>query len=254
MNILVHQVRLVLTAVQYFTRLPVPAWVGYSDRQLNDASRYFPLVGVVVGLATGLIYLATLRLFPHSVAVLLSMLAGVWLTGGFHEDGLADTCDGFGGGRDKAQILHIMKDSRLGSYGVLGLVFALLFKFSVLTELPASAFLAVSVAAHAISRLMAVSVIHTQHYVRDDASARAGAASQSLTVSGLIIATGIAIAPLLWVGGAALAGAAFALALRVVMGRYFLYRIGGFTGDCLGAIQQISEIGFYLGVLAWILF
>ncbi|MBI3052601.1 MAG: adenosylcobinamide-GDP ribazoletransferase, partial [Betaproteobacteria bacterium] len=132
MNVLGYQLRLVLTAIQYFTRLPVPRWVGYSERQLNDASRYFPLVGILVGLFTGVVFVLTLRVFPQPIAVLLAMLSGILLTGGFHEDGLTDTCDGFGGGRDRPQILAIMKDSRVGSYGVLGLAFALLLKLSAL--------------------------------------------------------------------------------------------------------------------------
>jgi len=146
-NVLGYQLRLVLTAIQYFTRLPVPRWVGYSERQLNDASRYFPLVGILVGLFTGVVFVLTLRVFPQPIAVLLAMLSGILLTGGFHEDGLTDTCDGFGGGQDRPQILAIMKDSRVGSYGVLGLVFALLLKFSALAMLPAAQFVAISAAA-----------------------------------------------------------------------------------------------------------
>jgi len=251
-NALGYQLRLVLTAIQYFTRLPVPRRVGYSERQLNDASRYFPLVGILVGLLTGVVFVFTLRVFPQPIAVLLAMLSGILFTGGFHEDGLADTCDGFGGGQDRPQILAIMKDSHVGSYGVLGLVFALLLKFFALAMLPAAQFVAISAAAHAFSRFMAVSLIYTQRYVRDDASARARPAAQSLSAAGLVCAALFGLAPLAWLGMDGAAGVPGAFALRLALAQYFYRRIGGYTGDCLGAVQQITEVGFYLGLLAWI--
>ena len=252
MNVLGYQLRLVLTAIQYFTRLPVPRWVGYSERQLNDASRYFPLVGILVGLFTGVVFVLTLRVFPQPIAVLLAMLSGILLTGGFHEDGLTDTCDGFGGGQDRPQILAIMKDSRVGSYGVLGLVFALLLKFSALAMLPAAQFVAISAAAHAFSRFMAVSLIYTQRYVRDDDSARAKPAAQNLSHAAFACAALFALLPLVWLGAGGGMAAGVAIALRIVVAQYFYRRIGGYTGDCLGAVQQITEVGFYLGLLAWI--
>lgn len=252
MTLFRDEVRLALTAVQYFTRVPVPRWVGYSERRMNDAARYFPFVGIVVGLTTGAVFLGAVRVFPQPLAALLAMLAGVVLTGGFHEDGLADACDGFGGGWEKQQILDIMKDSRIGSYGVLGLVFALGIKLCALSALPAAQFVAVAVAAHAFSRFMAVSVIRTQRYVRDDETARAGHAAQSISGAALTCAAVFAFAPLAWLGSAGLAGAAGALVLRFLVAQYFYRRIGGYTGDCLGAIQQTTEIAFYLALLAWI--
>lgn len=251
MGLLADQLRLVLTAIQYFTRLPVPRWTGYSERQLNHAARYFPLVGILVGLITGGVYLLAISVFPQSLAVLMAMVSGVLLTGGFHEDGLADACDGLGGGWDKAQILAIMKDSRIGSYGVLGLVLALALKFAALTAVPSARFLIIAVAAHAFSRFMAVSVMATQRYVRDDDSVRAKPVAQRISSAGLACAALFALAPLAWLGSAGLAGAAGALALRLAAAQYLYRRIGGYTGDCLGAIQQITEIGFYLALLAW---
>jgi adenosylcobinamide-GDP ribazoletransferase len=252
MKALDYEFRLVLTAIGYFTRLPIPRWVGYSDRQLNDASRYFPLVGILVGLFTGAVFLLGLRVLPQPIAVLLSMLAGILLTGAFHEDGLADTCDGFGGGRDHVQILAIMKDSRVGSYGVLGIAFTLLLKFAALAALPVHAFLAVSTAAHGFSRFMAVSMIYTQRYVREDDSARAKPAAQSLSRGSFACAGLLTLVPLVWLGAGAAVAAAVAIVLRIAAANYFYRRIGGYTGDCLGAVQQVAEIGFYLGFLAWI--
>jgi len=247
-----YELRVVLTAIQYFTRLPVPGWVGHSERQLNDASRYFPLVGILVGLVTGVVFLLTAKLLPHALAVLLAMLGGILLTGAFHEDGLADACDGFGAGGGKARILEVMKDSRHGTYGVLGLAFALLIKFAALSSVPAGQFLALAVAAHAFSRLMAVSVIATQRYVRDDGSARARAAAQSIGPLGFACAALFGLAPLAWLGMAGVACAASALALRFAVAGYFYRRVGGYTGDYLGAVQQVTELGCYLVFVAWI--
>ena len=252
MGPLAYQLRLVFTAIQFFTRVPVPRWTGYSERQLNDAARYFPLVGILVGLLTGEAYLLANSVFPEPIAVLLSMLVGVVLTGGFHEDGLADACDGLGGGWDKSQVLAIMKDSRIGSYGVLGLVLALAFKFAALAAVPSTRFLAIAVAAHSFSRFMAVSVMATQRYVRDDDSARAKPIAKSISSAGFACAALFALAPLAWLGSAGLAGATGALVLRLVTAQYIYRRIGGYTGDCLGAVQQVTEIGFYLALLAWI--
>ena len=253
MGLIANELRLALTAVQYFTRVPVPRWVGPSEHALNASVRYFPLVGIGVGLITGAIYLLALQVLPQPVALILAMIAGVLVTGGFHEDGLADTCDGFGGGWDKAQVLTIMKDSRVGTYGVLGLVFALALKFFALMAVPLGQFIAVAVAAHAFSRFMAVTVISTQRYVRDDASSRAvHAANQPLPSAAFALAAVFAIAPLAWLGAAGVAAAIAAVTLRVVVGHYFYRRLGGYTGDCLGAIQQTTEIAFYLAFVAWI--
>ncbi len=111
-----RQLRLLLTAVMFYTRLPVPRWVGHSDDQLNRATVYFPLIGWLVGGVAAGVYWGAAQLWPPLVAVLLSTGAGVLLTGAFHEDGLADTCDGFGGGWTRERILTIMKDSRVGKY------------------------------------------------------------------------------------------------------------------------------------------
>ena len=253
MNPITNELRLALTAVQYFTRVPVPRWVGHSEHALNASVRYFPLVGIGVGFVTGSVFVLALHVLPHTLAVMLAMLAGILLTGAFHEDGLADACDGFGGGWSRAQVLEIMKDSRVGTYGVLGIVFALGMKFGALYAMPVDRFIAVSVAAHGFSRFMAVPVIATQSYVRDDPTARAGhAASERPTAVAFACAAAFAIAPLAWLGMAGLAGAAGAVALRLGVAHYFKRRIGGYTGDCLGAIQQVTEVAFYLSVLAWI--
>lgn len=243
-----HQWRLFLLALGFLTRLPLPAIKGFDPAELNDAARYFPLVGMMVGLLAALVLMASLRLhLPVMVAISLSMVASVWLTGAFHEDGLADTMDGLGGGWTKEQALTIMKDSRIGSYGAIALVLALLFKFVSLSHISLEILPCVMLAAHAVSRLAAVLVIASQEYVREEGKAKPLA--HKLSAASLCVALFTGFAPL------ALLPAGLWLALVPVVlvwlwfSRKLRHRLGGYTGDCLGAMQQFTELAFYLGVL-----
>lgn len=249
-----RQLELFFIALGFFTRLPVPAWVGWAPEQLTQATRYFPLVGWVVGGLVAAGYLLIAQILPPSLAVVLSTALGIRLTGAFHEDGLADTCDGLGGGWDKAQALTIMKDSRLGSYGAIGLTLMLLAKAVALIELGGDADGDVALAllvAHPLSRLAATVVMHLLPYVRADDSAKSRAVARPLAPADLAVATGCGLLPLLLLAplealGALLAAAAATLWLI----RLFLRRLGGHTGDCLGAVQQAAELACYLGILA----
>jgi len=256
---MLRQLRLFLTAVQFFTSIPVPAWVGHSAQQLEQAARYLPLVGMLVGaIAAAVLYLAA-QVLPLSLAVGLSMVAGILVTGAFHEDGLSDFADGFGGGHTKEKMLAIMKDSRIGAYGAIAIVLALLLKYQALVELcnrHSLTFAAAAlIAAHAVSRLMAASIMLTQQYVREDDSARARPAAQLGRFSfAVALLTGIAALGLLYVAGAnavtLFSAAIAALLMRVWLAWRLQQRLGGYTGDCLGAVQQLTEIAFYLGLLA----
>lgn len=257
---MLRELRLFLTAVQFFTRLPVPAWVGHSTQQLDQAARYFPLVGMIVGgLSAAALYLGA-QLLPLPLAVLLSMVAGILVTGAFHEDGLSDFADGMGGGHSIEKMLAIMKDSRVGAYGVIALVLTLLLKYQALLALcdmhPLTLAAAALIAAHAVSRLMAASIMLTQRYIRDDDSARAKPAAQQLSPASFAIAllTGSAALGLLYTAGANAAAVLAAVAAALLMRAYLAWRLqqrlGGYTGDCLGAVQQLSELAFYLGLLA----
>lgn len=256
---MLKELRLFLSAVQFFTRIPVPAWVGHSAGQLDQAARYFPAVGFVVGGFSAAVWWCTAQILPLQIALLLSMAAGILVTGAFHEDGLSDFADGFGGGHSREKVLAIMKDSRVGAYGVIALVMTLLLKFSLLQQLGTLSFpmaLAALVVAHVISRLLAASLLYTQVYVRDDDSARAKPAAQSMSHMSFSVALlfgAIAIAVLMAAGVSAWPLAS-ALGMALLMRAYLAWRIkktlGGYTGDCLGAIQQLSEVALYLGLLA----
>ena len=250
-----HQLRLFFTALQFFTRLPIPRWVGFDPAWLNQASRYFPLVGVVVALITAATYALAAWLLPAPVAVILSTAAGIYATGAFHEDGFADMCDGFGGGMTPERVLEIMKDSRIGAYGAIGIICMLGLKLTTLAMLPPMATIGALLVAHPLSRLMATSLIWRLDYAR--AEGKAKPLAQKMSSTEFLIAAITAALPafsavaLHWLPLTALLAGVLAAAIAAYwLSRKFIRRIGGYTGDCLGAVQQVSEVMFYLCALA----
>ena len=255
MKTLLHQARLFFIALQFFTRVRVPAWVGFEPGWLQHASRYFPLVGLLVGTAGALVYALAHWLWPTPVAVLLSTAATIYLTGAFHEDGFADMCDGFGGGLTRERVMEIMKDSRIGTYGAVGIGLLLSLKVATLAALPSPAVVAALFLAHPLSRLAASTLIFALDYARDEGKAKPLA--EKMSGAELVIAAACAVLPALGLGASgqlawsAIFGGLVAAALGTAwMARRFVRRIGGFTGDCLGAVQQVTELLFYLAVLA----
>jgi adenosylcobinamide-GDP ribazoletransferase len=239
-----------LGAVRFFTRLPVPGWVGHSAEALNHSARYFSAVGLLVGGIGALVYLGAALLWAQPVAVLLSMAATIYATGAFHEDGLSDTVDGLGGGWEKLRILEIMKDSRVGSYGVVAMVLALLGKFTLLNALDPALIPFALLAGHALSRFCSTVLLATMDYVREDLLSKAKPLATRLSPGAMLFALSFVIGSLaLLPPEKALVGCVLAALVTFWLARKFKRWLGGYTGDCLGATQQVSEIAFYLGVL-----
>lgn len=235
-------------ALRFFTRLPVPAWVGHSSEALNKASRYFPAVGLIVGALAALVFGVASLFFPKTLAVLAAMAATLYATGAFHEDGWSDMVDGFGGGWEKAQILTIMKDSRIGSFGAVALVIMLLSKFCALIELDLATIPAALLAGHTVSRFCSTTLMRGLDYVRDEGKAKPLATR--IGWGELAFAGGTALLALFFLRPVpALLGCVFAAAATLWLARLFQRRIGGYTGDCLGATQQLAEVAFYCGLL-----
>lgn len=239
-------------ATSFLTRLPVPER-GWTPRRMSATPRWYPGVGLIVGIIVALIYWVAAALYPPVLAALISTAAGLIVTGCFHEDGFADACDGLGGGTSRHAALEIMRDSRLGTYGVAGLALMLGAKILALGAMPAHAVPLILIAGHAASRASAVLVIATSNYIRVEGAGRPVA--RGLGRRGLAVALGVAalaliavlfVAPVLALLGG-IVGLFFGHAL---MRLAFERRLRGYTGDCLGAVQQTSEIGFYLGLLA----
>jgi adenosylcobinamide-GDP ribazoletransferase len=248
------QLELFFIAIGFFTRLPVPRWVEFAPEKLGYAARYLPLVGWLVGLVGVAVYLLAVQVLPVDVAVVLAMAATIRVTGAFHEDGWADTCDGLGGGWTRAQVLAIMKDSRIGSYGAIGLVLMLLAKYLALVNLGAEddyPVMAALLVAHSLSRLAAVSLMAVLDYARADDSAKSVSVARRPSSAEFGVATLAGILPLLLLSPKQ---ALIVLVLTAIVSiwamRLFARRLGGYTGDCLGATQQAAELAIYLGIIA----
>ena len=247
-----YELNLFFIALSFLTRIPSPQWVDYRPEFLNKSSRYFPLSGLLIGLFAAVVFLLADIIFPQLVAVLLSMIASVLLTGAFHEDGFADVCDGFGGGWESQQVLDIMKDSRLGTYGTVGLGLLLGLKASSLSVMAAESVAFSMLIAHGWSRLVAVSMIVQYPYVRDADESKVRPLANELSLKVFLGVGVVSMLPLcLWLGvGQLLLLLVVLLLFRSGFGRYLNKRIGGYTGDCLGAVQQVSEVLIYLVLLA----
>jgi adenosylcobinamide-GDP ribazoletransferase len=255
LSVFAYQARLFFVALQFFTRLPIPRWVGFEPHWLHHASRYFPLVGIVVAAISAAVYAIAAHVLPSTVAVVLATGAGVYATGAFHEDGFADVCDGFGGASRPERVLEIMKDSRVGAYGAIGIALLLGLKCLVLAELAPGTAVAALFLAHPASRLAACTLIWRLDYVRT-VDAKAKPLAQHMTATELAIGAGCALLPALLIAAAGwltwtsiLAGALLGGVATAWLAWKFMQRIGGYTGDCLGAVQQSSEVAIYLGVL-----
>ncbi|ALG67088.1 adenosylcobinamide-GDP ribazoletransferase [Beggiatoa leptomitoformis] len=249
MSFFKKELQLFFIALMFYTRLPCPAWVGYSDAYLSQATKYFPLMGWIVGGFAALIFLLADLLFSLNIAVLLSMIASILLTGAFHEDGLADVCDGFGGGWTKIRILEIMKDSRVGSYGTIGMNLTLLLKFSALTAMSPELIPYALIAGHSISRFATNTIIATATYVRENDDSKAKPIAKGTSLTALIIAGLLGVAPFMLLPSyGCLLAIVPVFFLTFYLRHYFNKQIGGYTGDCLGATQQLTELLFYLTI------
>jgi adenosylcobinamide-GDP ribazoletransferase len=238
-------IRLFFSAVQFLTRLPVP--IGEFHREdLPGSLVFFPLVGLLLATGGLLVRFVLAAHVGNPINVLAILLYLVLLTGGLHEDALADAADGFGGGWNKEQVLAIMRDSRIGSYGAIAIAFSLLGRFVLLTELPPTKLVAYFAAGQVLSRWTPLPLSFFLLPARADSgqgSRVAGKVSWFSFLFGTFMALGIAAlflhAALLWAGSTA-------VVIAAITGLYYQKRLGGITGDCLGATVQLTEIGVYL--------
>lgn len=231
----------------FLTRIPTPK-VEYSEEILNKASRFFPLVGGIVGILNFVCFWLCSQIYSKEISLALCMVFSFLLTGGFHEDGLADSCDAFGGGYTKERILEIMKDSRIGSFGVLGLFSILLLKFLTLREISNSKLLAGFILGHSLSRLQPIWVMHFLRYVQFEGKSKPIAIQPS--VSTLLIAHLNVFVFVLLFQEIKLFWLFLPIVLFTLIYIFYLKkRISGYTGDSLGAGQQISEVLIYLTIL-----
>jgi len=234
----------IVVAFQFLTRIPMP-WVAFEADSLSRATKFFPLVGLVVG--SGAVLLRRVLTFhmnrPLVAAILLLYL--VLITGCLHEDGLADTADGFGGGRTKDQILAILKDSRIGSYGATALVLSLLVRYLLLASLPLEHFAAYVISSHVLCRWSSLPLSYFLPPAREQDGQGARVAkltSLASLIFGSIFSFAVVALALRW---SAVTPALVTILTVALSGWVYARKIGGVTGDCFGAANQLTEIAVY---------
>ncbi len=248
-----RELRAFMAGVQFLTRIPVPTarWTAdRATRALQDSVAYFPLIGTLIGLSTALVILGTNELWPLPVAVLLGLIWEAWLTSGFHEDAVADFCDAFGGGWDREQILTIMKDSRVGTYGTLGVGFAVGLRFLLIMSIPPETILLAIATSAGWGRLIVITIMRFVPPLYDRASTARDVAAQlgptRFAVSGLLSLS--LMVPLMLMKPLAAAGVVLvSCGFLVWFNVYLKRRIGGVTGDCLGFACYVGQLLMLLG-------
>ncbi len=251
---MVRQFALFLAAVQFLTRIPVPHLKDFQRDWTARATRWFPLVGALVGLACGGVFVAASQVWSGVLPALVAVAVGVAITGAFHEDGLADSLDGLGGGQTRERRLEIMKDSRIGTFGALGLALVMAIKIAALSSTPVAVAVPALVAAHAGGRGAAVITMWFLPYAGDLAWSKVKPVGEGITggeaVTAAVLAT-LAVLPVIVIvpmgGFIAVAAAGFAALVMILLARRL---IGGWVGDTLGATEQVFETGFLLAFCA----
>lgn len=258
-----REIHLFFTALMFYTRIPCPKNIDHNPDYLNKATRYFPLIGWIVGTISFVAYYLASLFLETETAVILGIIAGILTTGAFHEDGFADVCDGFGGGWTKERILLIMKDSAIGAYGAIGILLLLVLKFKVISEMIAESSMLTPnatltifflfVAAQSVSRFVAITIIFTYSYSRDDETSKSKPIAKTYAWQEVVGSLFFGLLPLVILSFFQWQIVLVLIPIfltRFFLARYFYKWIDGYTGDCLGAAQQVCEVVFYISILA----
>jgi adenosylcobinamide-GDP ribazoletransferase len=233
-----------LCAVQFLTRIPTPA-LPYAADSLSRSAKYFPIVGALIGGSAALLHRILAPHLPRLITALFVVVYLVLITGGLHEDGLADSADAFGGGANPEQILLILRDSRIGAYGAAALTLSLVARLLLLASLPLTEIAHYLIVAHLLSRW---TILPLSYFLPSPRTDGQGVRIAKLTSGGTLAAGtlfSLAVAIFL-LQTHAIAPIVSAIVIVLFSALYYRRRIGGVTGDCFGATAQLSEIGVYL--------
>jgi adenosylcobinamide-GDP ribazoletransferase len=247
---LTNWIRDVTLATTLLTRIPVPIPAAAAPSEMARAQRAFPVVGAIIGLIIGLIDRSLLAMgIPSLAAAALTLGAGGALTGALHEDGLADVADGFGGGRGRAAKLAIMRDSRIGTYGMLALLVGFSARLSALANLPVSLVIPALIVAHTLGRAVIPALAANMPFARDDGLGKsAGRPELSSVIIALLLA--IVIALLCLPPKEALLAMLFSVIAAAAVAALAWRQIGGVTGDVFGATEQVVEAAVLITLAA----
>lgn len=254
------QWRLLATAIMFLTRIPVGGAGSGDPDDLAASTQYFPLVGIIIGLAVSVVYWLTQLVWSNELAVILSMVFAILITGGFHEDGLADTADSTGAWT-KERKLEVMRDSRNGTYGGLALIFALLLTAFALIDIANHSLTNGSTLktvvmcltlAHVLGRWSSLALIYTTQYARDDAANKVfvDGVNRQRVIIGTLTSLAVLVISFTVSVPSTLAAVLVTFLNIALLRRWFMKSIGGITGDCLGAANKIVEISVYLSFAA----
>ncbi|MEW6733711.1 MAG: adenosylcobinamide-GDP ribazoletransferase [Acidobacteriota bacterium] len=237
-------IRSLLIAVQFLTRLPVSGSLVASQEEIAKSVGFFPLIGIAIGSVGALLYTGLIQFLPVTTSVLLVLIYSALVTGGFHEDGLADSLDGLGGGWTKEDKLRIMRDSRIGTFGTLGLIFLILAKYNLLSMLEWSRLWRWLIVAHAASRWTTIPLCIWLPYARKQG--QGGLVARRIRWQEAVIATlTLLIASLLLPYREILFALTITIGVVLISGFYYRRQLNGITGDCLGATNQLTEVALY---------
>lgn len=253
-QLIMKQWTLCCYALSFFSRVPVPASTDFKAYPFHLGNIYFPFVGLLYALVCILVYVFANLFFNESISVLLMLMAGLLFTGALHEDGLADSVDGFGGGYHKEQRLAIMKDSQIGAYGVIALIMLIalkLFSFTQLAEIGSCTLFITLIVASVLSRASTLLLMQYSQYARQEQSSKSIQSSQSLPRHYFFNAIALSLLVLLLLPiTAAVLVLSLLIANTFFWQRYFNNSIDGYTGDCLGLLQQLNELLILLACIA----
>jgi adenosylcobinamide-GDP ribazoletransferase len=239
------------SSILYFSRLPVPIKIPYNKEHQQKSLTWLPLVGLIVGGTGALVFYSFSFFLPQAISVILAFSAMVLTTGAFHEDGFADVCDAFGGGYSKDQRLTIMKDSRIGAYAAIGLILLFLLKILALAEINSEFLSLVIISSQAMSRWPLLIITKLWKYARQSSDSKSVDTSKQLSIIRILFALVLSSIPLfLFQNWIVFLSIPLLVIVSLLFGSWFNKKIDGYTGDCLGAVQQVNELVFYIFFLA----
>lgn len=237
----------IFAALTFFTRLPFWRLGSVDKRYYKSVVPYWPFAGWLTGGIMCMVLWLAAHVVPYFAAILIALLSRVLVTGALHEDGLADFCDGMGGGTSRDRILAIMKDSHTGTYGIIGLLFYFLTASSLLLAFPLTTACCIMFAGDAWSKLCSSQIINFLPYARNEAEAKNKLVYDRMTGIQLVAAIAGGALPLIYMPVDLLGATVFPVVTAALLILLMKRRIKGYTGDCCGATFLISELSFYLG-------
>jgi len=233
-----------LVAFQFLTRLPISR-IPYQPDSLSRSAKFFPVVGLAIGFGASVLQRILTPHLNRTLVALLVLTFLVLITGGLHEDALADTMDAFGGGWNREQVLTILRDSRIGSFGALAIVLSMLARFLLLSILPVNRFTALVVSAHVLCRWTTLPLSYFLRPAREN-DGQGARIAQKVSPTSLITGALLSFAIVLYLMRTEFwIPVLVAIVITALSGLYYFRRIGGVTGDCFGATNQLTEIAVY---------